>query len=145
MIKLAVGFVAGFGLALGLVYLNVLTPGAVRSVAANPQQGVNQVADNMVQQVKEGAKNLRTNGEAAAMVTGKTTQEAVCRREGLSTRHVCRTREGTIYRVMGDEVVLYKGDLATLDPDLSDWAKQAFDEILSAAAKEARPAPAPAK
>ncbi len=133
MIKLLVGFVLGAGMVLALVFLGVLTPGTVRTVAENPQQGVSQVADNMVKQVKEGARNLRTNSEAAAMVKGKTSQDAVCRREGLSTRHVCRTRDAKIYRVMGDDIVLFKGDIKTLDADLSAWTQQAFEATLTGA------------
>ena len=136
MIKFVVGFVAGAGLSLALVYLGVLTPSTVRTVSQDPQQGLAQAADNMVEQVKKGAENLRTNGEAAAMVKGKTAQDATCRREGLSTRHVCRTADGKVYRVMGDEIVLFKGDLATLDPDLVEWAKKSFGEAAAEAAKQ---------
>lgn len=136
MIKFLVGFVLGAGLALGLVYLGVLTPATVRTVSQDPQQGLAQAADNMVEQVKKGAQNLRTNGEAAAMVKGKTGLDSTCRREGLSTRHVCRTQDGAIYRVMGDDVVLFKGDLATLDPDLVDWAQKSFAEAAAEAVKD---------
>jgi hypothetical protein len=135
MLKFLVGFVAGAGLSLALVYLGVLTPSTVRTVSKDPQQGLAQAADNMVEQVKKGAENLRTNGEAAAMVKGKTEQDATCRREGLSTRHVCRAADGKVYRVMGDEIVLFKGDLATLDPDLVDWAKKSFGEAAAEVAK----------
>ena len=139
MIKFVLGFVAGAAVVLGLVFLDVINPGTVQTASQDPQKGLAQAADNVVQQVKEGAKNLRTNGEAAALVLGKTGQQAVCRREGLTTRHVCRAKEGQLFRVMDNAVLLFKGDPKDLGPDVEAMAKQTFEELA------ASPEPAPAK
>ncbi|MBN2360828.1 MAG: hypothetical protein JXR83_15340 [Deltaproteobacteria bacterium] len=128
MLRLLVGFVVGVGLTALLVYAGVVTPRTVRDVTKDPGRGLSEMTDNAVRQVKEEAKNLRTNAEAAAMVKGRAGQDASCRREGLSTNHVCRTRDGTLYRVVGDDVVQFKGDLRDLDPDLTAWLKQGFEE-----------------
>lgn len=143
MIRILIGFVLGAGLVLGLVFFRVITPGSVRTATHDPGQGVRQVTDNVVRQVREGVKNLRTEAEAAAMVQGKTGQPAVCRREGLSNRHVCRCQNGKIFRVMGDDVILFKGDLKTLDPALATWAKKTFADLLGSAQPASPPVAAP--
>ena len=132
MLRLLIGFVLGVAATAGLVYAGVVTPRTVRDVAKNPGRGLSEMTDNAVRQVKEEAKNLRTNAEAAAMVKGKAGQDAVCRREGLSSNHVCRTREGALWRVVGDDVVQFKGDLKDLDPDLTAWLKKSFEESAAA-------------
>lgn len=129
MVKFILGFVAGAALVLGLVFLGVLNPSTVRTVTQDPEKGLAQATDNMVEKVKQEADNLRTNKEAAAMVKGKTGQDAACRREGISSRHVCRLADGTIYRVVGSDVVQFKGDIKTLGPDISQWAKKTFEEL----------------
>lgn len=134
MLRLLIGFVLGVVLTAGLVYAGVVTPRTVRDVAKDPGRGLSEMTDNAVRQVKEEARNLRTNAEAAAMVKSKSGQDAACRREGLSSNHVCRTRDATLWRVVGDDVVQFKGDLKDLDPDLASWLKQSFEASAAAAA-----------
>lgn len=145
MIRLIIGFAVGAATILALVYSGVLTPSTVRVAAHDPRQGVQRVTDNVVREVRKGVKNLRTEAEAAAMVHGKTGQKAICRREGMTNRHVCRTADGKIYRLMDDHVILFKGDIKTLDPDLKTWAKKTFTDLLPGQAVEAAGASAKAK
>ena len=128
MLRLLIGFVLGVGLTALLVYAGVVTPRVVREVAKDPGHGLTEMTDNAVRQVKEEALHYRTSAEAAAMVKGRAGHEAACRREGLSSNHVCRTRDGAIYRVVGDDVVQFKGDLKDLDQDLAVWLKRGFEE-----------------
>ncbi len=139
MLRVLIGFVLGAASLWALMFFGVLTPRTVRVTTRNPRQGVQQVTDNVIRQVRSGVKNLRTEAEAAAMVQAKTGQRAVCHREGLSTRHVCRTAGNKIYRVMGTQVILFKGDLKDLDKDLESWAKKAAGDLLKGQKQQASP------
>lgn len=130
MVKFLLGFVSGIFLILILVYFKLITPRTIKTVSKDPEKGLSQAADNVIKNVKEGVSKIRTNEEAAKIVYRKTSKAAICRREGLSLRHVCTTVDKRIYRVINDKAILYKGDLELLGEDVVVWLRDVLERAV---------------